>query len=109
MNWADLEANIGNELYYLTTDNLPGDLTDYIPPRGILTHTNVSRASDGQDSVITRTATIDGKTTTPKLIFETVDEAYTALAGLYNQLRLDSLVNVQKYVDLRTAALALVT
>ena len=109
MNWTQLENNIGNELYYLTTDNLPNDLTDYVPPQGILTHTKAQRASDGQGSVITRTAIIDDKTTVPQLVFETIDEACTALAGLYNQLRIDSVADVQKYTGLRDVALTLVT
>lgn len=108
MNWVDIEANIGNELYYLTTDNLPNDLTDCVPPQGTLIHTKVIRASDGQGSKITRQVVIDGKTTATQLVFETVEEAYTGLAALYNQLRQDGLAEAQKYANLRDAALVLV-
>jgi len=107
MTFTELEANIGNELYYLTTDNLPGDLTDYVPPMGILTQTKVSRISDGDSSVITREAVIGGKTTIPQLVFDNLPAAYTALAVLYNQLRADAVDAAQNYIALRDAATAL--
>jgi len=107
MTFAELEANIGNELYYLTTDNLPGDLTGYVPPQGQLTGTRVSRESDGEGSVVTRTAVIGGKTTIPQLVFGNLPDAYTALAVLYNQLRADAVEAAQNYVALRDAATVL--
>lgn len=108
MPFQELEDNIGNELFYITRTNLPGDLTGYVPPSGILTQTKVFRISDGEGSVIIREAIIDGKTTTPQLIFDNLPETYTALAALYSQLRLESLADAQKYADLRDDALALV-
>ena len=107
MTWTEVEDNIGNELYYLDTNNLPGDLTGYVPPTGILTQTKVNRISDGEGSVITREVVIGGKTVIPALVFDNLPDTYTALATLYNQLRLDSLTAAQNYAALRDEALVL--
>jgi len=107
MTFPELEANIGNELFYLTTDNLPGDLTGYVPPQGQLTGTRVNRVSDGDGSVVTRTAVIDGKTTEPQLVFDNLPDAYSALAVLYKRLRAGAVADAGRYVALRDAAIAL--
>ena len=107
MTWTEVEDNIGNELYYLDTNNLPNDLTGYVPPLGILTQTKVSRISDGEGSVITREVVIAGKTTIPQLVSDNLPDAYHALAVLYNQLWIESLTAAQNYAALRDEALVL--
>lgn len=107
MTFPELEGNIGEVLYYLTRANLPNDLTGYTPPQGVLTQTRVFRISDGESSVVTREAVIDGRITTPGLVFDNLPDTYTALAALYNQLRLESLADAQRYAALRDDALAL--
>ena len=107
MTWTEVEDNIGNELYYLDTNNLPGDLTGYVPPTGILTQTKVSRISDGEGSVIIREVVIGGETIIPELVFDNLPDAYHALAVLYNQLRIESATAAQNYADLRDEALVL--